>query len=372
MDREPLVSVITPFLNTEKFIQEAIESVLAQTYPHWELLLIDDGSTDSSVQIALSYAQHHPQKVYYLSHRGHANRGASASRNLGISKARGAFIAYLDSDDIWLPQKLENQVPLLIAHPDAAMLYGATEYWYSWTGKAEDQERDYTWSSFGIPYNTPIQPPALLTLFLQNPGTVPCTCSLLVRREAIEQIGGWEEEFRYIYTDQVFYAKMCLQAPVFAVDGCWDRYRQHPDSSVHVVEKTGRSLYARLTYLKWLELYLSEQGFENTEVWLALQTQLHPLSHRPHLERIDPFGTRSDQGFNVQANGASALSVQGKNFTQDTTLFFADTSLPTTYGSPNWLTALVPADLYAQPGVYDIYLKRGATESNRLTFTVDP
>src|SRR5262249_12649286 len=82
--RKPLVSIIIPFLNAEKFIRDAIDSVLPQTYDNWELLLVDDGSTDTSTEITRRCAAQHPVKVRYLEHSGHQNRGACASRNLGI------------------------------------------------------------------------------------------------------------------------------------------------------------------------------------------------------------------------------------------------------------------------------------------------
>jgi glycosyltransferase involved in cell wall biosynthesis len=99
----PLVSVIIIFLDEERFIQEAIESVFAQTYSHWELLLVDDGSKDASTQIARRCAETNPGRVRYLEHEDHRNRGMSASRNLGLQHAKGDFIAFLDADDVWLP-----------------------------------------------------------------------------------------------------------------------------------------------------------------------------------------------------------------------------------------------------------------------------
>src|SRR5918994_2063107 len=105
MSGKSLVSCIVIFLDEERFIEEAIKSVFAQTYENWELLLVDDGSTDGSTQIALRYAERHPGKVRYLEHPGHQNRGMSASRNLGISQAKGEYVALLDADDVWLPHK---------------------------------------------------------------------------------------------------------------------------------------------------------------------------------------------------------------------------------------------------------------------------
>src|SRR5512147_1824882 len=106
MTNQPLVSGVIIFWNAERFLQEAIESVLAQTYPSWELLLVDDGSTDGASEIARSYAARHPERIRYLEHPGHRNRGMSASRNLGLQQSRGALVAFLDSDDVWLPEKL--------------------------------------------------------------------------------------------------------------------------------------------------------------------------------------------------------------------------------------------------------------------------
>src|SRR4030095_6915955 len=113
MGSKKLVSVILIFLDAEPFIQEAIESVFAQTYDHWELLLVDDGSSDGSTAIARHYVEQCPENVRYFEHQGHQNRGMNASRNLGLRHARGKYIALLDADDVWLPVKLEQQVAIL-------------------------------------------------------------------------------------------------------------------------------------------------------------------------------------------------------------------------------------------------------------------
>src|SRR6478672_466011 len=113
MNISPLVSSIIIFFNAEKFFEEAIESVLAQTYGNWELILADDGSTDGSTAIALRYAQQYPEKIRYVEHEGHQNCGMSATRNLGICHAKGEYIAFLDADDVWFPYKLEQQVEIM-------------------------------------------------------------------------------------------------------------------------------------------------------------------------------------------------------------------------------------------------------------------
>ena len=278
------VSIITPFLNAGPFIEESINSVLSQTYDNWELLLVDDGSTDASTGMALRYAAAHPDKVRYLSHDGRQNRGASASRNLGARHARGEYLAFLDADDVYLPRKLELQVPILDSHPEVAMLYAATEYWYSWSGRREDAGRDWVWRKYGAEPDTAIEPPRMLVRFLEDGGTVPCMGGVLVRRAAVDSVGGWEESFHRICTDQVFHAKLCLNFPVMIVDVCLDRYRQHENSSCQTVARAGQLDAAFETYLGWLESYVSAQPMVDpavrTAARRALRRHRHPLLHR--------------------------------------------------------------------------------------------
>ena len=124
MRREPLVTAIMIFCDAERFMDEAIASVCAQTWRNWELVLVDDGSTDGSTAIARRWVERHPDRVRYFEHPGHANLGMSESRNLGVGHARGDYVAFLDADDVWLPHKLAMQVGILEAHPDVSMVYG--------------------------------------------------------------------------------------------------------------------------------------------------------------------------------------------------------------------------------------------------------
>ncbi|HEX6386757.1 MAG TPA: glycosyltransferase [Anaerolineae bacterium] len=284
MRSNSLVSVIIIFLNAEQFLEEAIESIFAQSYGNWELLLVNDGSTDGSTAIACEYARQYPGKVCYLEHEEQQNRGMSASRNLGIRHARGEYVAFLDSDDVWLPHKLAQQVAILDTRPEAAMVYGPTQWWYSWTGKPEDSGRDFVLEA-GVPANTLIQPPLLLARFLQMESISPCTCSVLLRREVVERVNGFEESFRGLYEDQAFFAKLCLAAPILVTDECVARYRQHTNSGSSIARKTGQRRAARLTFLKWLERYLSRKGVEDGEVWQALRRELWPYQH-PFLYRL--------------------------------------------------------------------------------------
>ena len=292
-----MVSAIVIFLNEDKFLREAIESVFTQTYDNWELLLVDDGSTDGSTAIARRYAAQHPEKVCYLEHEGHQNRGACASRNLGVRNAKGEYVALLDADDVWLPYKLEQQVAILDSHPEAVMVYGATQYWHSWTGNSEDVGRDYV-PNLGIEPDTLVRPPTLLTLSLESRAHTPCPSDVLLRREIVERVGGFEEGFRGIYQlyeDQAFLAKVYLKAPVFVASECWDKYRLHPDSCVSVVKRVRQKYAVGLFYLNWLENYLAEQGIKNIEIRRALRNKRLRYRHANFRDRHPTLSRLSGQ-----------------------------------------------------------------------------
>jgi glycosyltransferase involved in cell wall biosynthesis len=278
-----LVSVVMIFLNAEPFIEEAIQSVISQTHDHWELLLIDDGSSDASAGIARQYASQAPQKIRYLQHEGGENRGMSASRNLGTREARGEFIAFLDADDVWLPNKLTEQVALLQSQPGAAMVYGRTLRWYSWTGDPQQQRLDRP-RRLGVRPGRLYHPPRLAALFLRQKALTPGTCSALIRRDAVLAVGGFEESFRGMYEDQVFFTKICLHAPAYVAEQLWDKYRQHASSASGIAAQTGEyhpklASPAHRLYLNWMAAYLSDQGIRDPDVWKALRCALWPYRH---------------------------------------------------------------------------------------------
>ncbi|MDZ7957756.1 MAG: glycosyltransferase family A protein [Aulosira sp. DedQUE10] len=117
-----LISVIIPVYNRDRYLAEAIESVFAQTYPAIELIVVDDGSSDRSAEIAQSY----PVIYHYQT-----NGGISAARNAGIALATGEFLAFLDSDDIWVKDKLAKQMIAFDANPNLEAVFGYAQQFYS-------------------------------------------------------------------------------------------------------------------------------------------------------------------------------------------------------------------------------------------------
>ncbi len=276
---QPTVSVIVPFLNAEKFLRETIESVMLQSYPQWELILIDDGSTDGSSALAQAFASRFPGRMHYLEHAGHENRGTAASRNAGIRRSSGAYVAPLDADDVWFSTKLAQQVAILEANPQIGMVYGASRYWHGWTGKPEDQERDYV-PEFGIEMNRAYRRPELLFLLYPfGKGTSAPPSDLLLRREAIERIEGFVEDFHGIYQlyeDQFFLTKLYLHTDVFVSGDCWDLYRIHSDSCMAKVHGAGRYEEVRAHFLERFDAYLDAQNTRDPNIRRAVEEARRP------------------------------------------------------------------------------------------------
>jgi teichuronic acid biosynthesis glycosyltransferase TuaG len=135
----PLVSIITPAFNSEKFIQETIESVLAQTYQNWEMVIVDDGSKDNTVTLVKTYTETDSRiKLIELKE----NSGPAVTRNTAIKHSKGRYLAFLDSDDQWLPDKLEKQLQFMQVHQVA---FSFTSY------KVVDEKGTETGSIIEVP-----------------------------------------------------------------------------------------------------------------------------------------------------------------------------------------------------------------------------
>ncbi len=165
----------------ERFLAEALDSVLGQTYSSLELVIVDDGSTDRSAEIAERFVRAAPDRVRLVRHADGGSRGMSAARALGVRTAQGGLIAFLDADDVWLPEKIAEQVAVLDAHPAAGMVYGRTQMWHSWDSNAARSDYFY---DLGVEPDGLYPPLRLLPQLLENRAQSPTTCNALIRRDA--------------------------------------------------------------------------------------------------------------------------------------------------------------------------------------------
>lgn len=180
-----LVSVIIPAYNAESYVLEAIKSVLIQSYTPVEILLIDDGSTDKTVE----RVQVATPEVKIIRQQ---NAGVAAARNTGLREARGCYVAFLDADDGWLPGKLSAQTRYLQSHPEVGLVF------HSWKVWKPDSDGVYRW-----PQHTPIEPETEQSIEPDLAGwlylslLLDCgvhTSTVMVRREIIDKVGFFDTD----------------------------------------------------------------------------------------------------------------------------------------------------------------------------------
>lgn len=173
------VGVIIPTYNQSKLLTEAVDSVLAQTFIGYEIIIIDDGSTDNTKQIIEEYLNKHPGKIRYLYQK---NNGPAAARNYGIREANNAdYIAFLDHDDIWLPNKLEKQINFLKDSPGYVMCYtDAYEFNSDEITKENKLGKNNREKMSGIIFEK-----LLMGCFIFN-------STVLIKRPALEELGGFD------------------------------------------------------------------------------------------------------------------------------------------------------------------------------------
>lgn len=285
----PRVSVISIFFNAELYFEEAIDSVLAQNYADFELLLVDDGSSDGSTAIAQSYARRWPSKVFYFAHRGRQNRGMSATRNLGLAHARAPLVAFIDADDRWHPAKLREQAAIFDKHERLGAVCGTVNYWRSWSG-GED-----VLVPTGHCQDVLVAPPeAALALYPLGEAAAPCPSDLMLSKTFVEQVGGFEESFTgdlQMYEDQAFLAKLYLVAPLYFASNCWLDYRQHENSIVAKVTQSGEYDRVRRHFLDWLGGYLRHQNLADLRIHAAHRRAQRPYE-QPWLHAMHTFGEK--------------------------------------------------------------------------------
>ena len=291
----PRVSVITVFLNAGKFLTDAIDSVLAQTFEDWEYLLVDDGSNDTSTAIARSYETQHLGKIRYLEHPGHINKGASSSRNFGLEQARGEYVAFLDADDVWTASKLADQIAIMEKNPEIGMLCGSANYWSSWSAG-----HDIVYPT-GHKQDAIIYPPeASLALYPLGTATSPCPSDMMIRARSARMVGGFEEHFtghNQLYEDQTFLAKLFLEEPVYFSSKVWLKYRLHGHSCVARVNDAGKYHQVRLYFLMWFEDYLKNKSKVDRRVLTALNRALRPY-RRPRVDYLLTLPSRVGKRLN--------------------------------------------------------------------------
>ena len=172
-----LVDVIIPSYNYGRFLQESINSVLGQTFQDFNLFIIDDGSTDNTKEVVSRYQSLHSNIQYFFQE----NRGLPAARNAGLKLSTAPFIAFLDADDVWMPEKLEETLKPFYAQPNLGVVYTLVEMMNGW-GNHLVQERPCT----------PVRGEVFHQLLFNN-SIAGSSSSVLVRKECVKKVGSFDE-----------------------------------------------------------------------------------------------------------------------------------------------------------------------------------
>ena len=173
------VSIVTPAYNAAAFLSETIQSVQQQTYSHWEMLIIDDGSTDSTAAIAQQYAAE-DDRIQLISQ---PNSGVSAARNKGVSLSKGELVAFLDADDRWLPEKLATHVEFMRSHSEASASFARAELIHFDGTPTHRNTNNFT------------QRVAMQDVLYNNPTIT--TSNIVIYKTVFESLGGFDESMAH-------------------------------------------------------------------------------------------------------------------------------------------------------------------------------
>lgn len=206
----PRVSVVIPAYNAERCIGEAIQSVLKQSYREWEVVVVDDGSTDRTSEVVAGFGE----RVRYLRQ---TNAGAAAARNAGIREARGELIAFLDADDVWLPDKLQLQVAYLDAHPETALVYADVQMQREDGRLLPSYLAEKKHAGSGRIFDAVVQ-----EYFIH-------TSSTLIRRSCLEEVGGFDPALKTA-EDRDLWLRLAYRWPVGLVEQPLALVRRSPGS----------------------------------------------------------------------------------------------------------------------------------------------
>jgi glycosyltransferase involved in cell wall biosynthesis len=213
----PLVSVLMPTYNASAFVAESIESVLAQTYEPMELLVVDDRSDDGTPEIVEEYARRYPERIRFR--RAAERAGPCRRRNDALDLAQGSLIAWLDHDDLWVPEKTARQVEVLQARPEVGLVYSGYDAFDSETGEQvpwRDRESE-------------AEGDVLVPLFVR--GCFIASPTALFRREVMTRRQLRLRETDFSFGDDYFlWLVLSLDWQVAKIDDVLAHYRRHPQN----------------------------------------------------------------------------------------------------------------------------------------------
>jgi len=236
MPPAPLVSVIIPCYQAEKYVKEAVDSVFAQTYSHLEIIAIDDGSTDRTLSVLEAYRG----SITILQHPDGVNRGVSLTRKLGVDHAKGKYIAFLDADDCFEPGKIQSQVDALEQNSGAVLCHTAISQICE-PGTDANFEEIFNCCSEQNIYDLKKSPKYLLSNRI-------CNSSVLIRGDILRKIPYYGKQI-FQYEDWLMWTFAAEYGLFIYIPGKYTRYRVHAESATSRVESNKlNAIYSRIEF----------------------------------------------------------------------------------------------------------------------------
>lgn len=273
----PVVSVVIPAYNAARFLPEAIDSALGQTFPDTEILVIDDGSTDATPELLRTYAG----RVHCLRQE---NRGVYAARNRGVEVARGKYIAFLDADDQWLPDKLEKQVEILETRPEFRVVHS----------DASLVDVDGLLLKTATNPRRQIRNGRVFDEFFASNMAVILLSTVIMDRECFARVGPFDERHRSVQ-DQVFFLRLAWHYPIWFIPQPLVKYRLTPQSLSRKDTVENVTLRERLLaeFISEHEEYFGSQPAFLARRWLSFnQDAAQRLLHAGHYRAAHAYFRR--------------------------------------------------------------------------------
>lgn len=259
----PKVSVIIPLYNKVPYIEHCLQTVASQSFADWECIIVNDGSTDDSVEVVESWLAKNPQYATHYALYTQKNAGVSAARNLGVSKSKGDYICFLDADDWWAPTFLEEMLALAEQYSDAGLY--ASNYIYYKPGKTRVGVTNvaYTEASY---INYPRS-------YYQGTGMPVTSITVMMRRHVFDACGGFPEGIR-LGEDFLFWAKIALLYPIAFLDKPLAYYNNDVPASLRATRNLHAPEHHMLWHLQDIEDMLNKDGISYKSDWERLIDQL--------------------------------------------------------------------------------------------------
>ncbi|MFO1257175.1 MAG: glycosyltransferase [Gammaproteobacteria bacterium] len=263
MDANQLISIIMPCYNAQKTLPETLNSIPRQSYSNWELIAIDDGSKDKTLKLLNDFRDRYPKQVKIISH---PNQGQVKSKNRGLEIAQGSFIAFMDADDLWHPQKLNSQLTYMLEHAEIGLCYTNGEY--------IDEASNHT-GPIGI---NPRLSGQCLHEFLM--GNAIVASSVMIKKEIISQVGYFDESLTACENWELW-TRISSISEIGVIDESLVYYRRHSHNMSHNIEKMKRnrilviqknrhqykSLFTDMGKRTKLALYRAYEFFGENALW---------------------------------------------------------------------------------------------------------